>query len=119
MVGLPINTACSIDSSVLNLRCHFQFQKQHAWARPLPAYNRGLKSRSCCAAPVEYDYMFSENGLVAYKDGKVRILAALSVHLAPNQHTQFPSRDSSSGRCAWRSYGSYACASLDGVAATC
>ena len=48
-----------------------------------PAYNRGLKSRDCCAAPVEYDYLFSENGLVAYKDGKVHILAALSVHLAP------------------------------------
>ena len=36
-----------------------------------PGYNKGLKARCCCAAPVEYDYLFSENGLVAYKDGKV------------------------------------------------
>ena len=26
-----------------------------------------------CAAPLEYDYLFSENGLVAYKDGKVMV----------------------------------------------
>ena len=32
----------------------------------------GLRQGSWCAAPVEYDYLFSENGLVAYKDGKVR-----------------------------------------------
>ena len=84
-----------------------------------PGYNKGLKSRCCCAAPVEYDYLFSENGLVAYKDGKVRILAALSTHLAPNQHSLCASSDSSSGNLAWHSYSSYAWAPLDGVTATC
>ena len=32
---------------------------------------RGLMPCGSCAAPLEYDYLFSENGLVAYKDGKV------------------------------------------------
>ncbi len=35
------------------------------------AVPRVLMSCGFCAAPLEYDYLFSENGLVAYKDGKV------------------------------------------------
>ena len=33
------------------------------------------------AAPIEYDYLFSENGLVAYKEGKLLATQSLKKHL--------------------------------------
>ena len=42
------------------------------------AVTRSLRPCSSCAAPLEYDYLFSENGLVAYKDGKVRAASHFS-----------------------------------------
>ncbi|CAL5225393.1 g8200 [Coccomyxa viridis] len=36
-------------------------------------------------APFEYDYLFSENGLVAYKDGKVVAIQSLKKHLGEDK----------------------------------
>lgn len=38
-----------------------------------------------CAAPTEYDYLFSENGLVAYKEGKVLAIQSLKKHLGEDK----------------------------------
>lgn len=38
-----------------------------------------------CAAPFEYDYLFSENGLVAYKEGKLLAIQSLKKFLGEDK----------------------------------
>jgi len=40
-------------------------------------------------AEVEYDYLFSENGLAAYKDGKILAVTSLKAHLGEEKLKKF------------------------------
>ena len=62
-------------SNVLQMTCK--------WIRA----SKGGNKRVCvlCAAPVEYDYLFSENGLVAYKEGKLLAIQSLKKFLGEDK----------------------------------